>query len=593
MNWDILDGLAGHFLGRMSDASIRAAALGILAGVLVLFLRKRPAAQHAVWALVTLAMVVLPVLRPVVPVAHLHWARPAVLQAFTIGAISDWATNSGGTPAPIPLAQAGPPAFPLGWRGYVAIAYLAGVLIFLARLMLGLFLAWRLLRGAQPIGTEVRRHFGVVAAAGTKIEIEESDRVRVPVTAGLARMRVILPAEWRAWSAEKMGAVLAHESAHLRRRDPLVALLAATNKCIFWFHPLAWWLERRLAMLAEHVADDAGMAVSHDAQSYARIVVEVASQMQENSGRLIWHAAAMNGPLIARRIRRVMDPRARNDRGKPLGVVARVLLASSVALLLWIAAAADFQSLARAQADRSASAGNGARLGFLTEPVNAPAPDPTTEEQASAMEQRLASDPEDEQTRGQLLRYYWRHKMEEKRVPLVLWLIDHHPESPLHGEVTTGIFPHALEDHPGDPDAFADARGRWWEQVNEHPQDARVLGNAAYALGAGSMRDEIDLLRRAQGLDGENWTTPLAYLYSYVLVEDGDVGPTPNVLGNPFRDPELAAQIRSELQTSNDIGLVGMTAFDLVELAVRKAGSHEGGSWDLVALRTIATELVT
>jgi beta-lactamase regulating signal transducer with metallopeptidase domain len=348
MNWDILDGLAGHFLARVSDASIRAAALGILAGVLVLFLRKRPAAQHAVWALVTLAMVTSPILRPIVPVAHLHWAQPAALEAITVRAVPGWATNRIRTPALVPLAQAGPSALHR-WRDYLLIAYLAGVMIFAARLMLGLFLAFHLLRGALSIGPELEKHFDVGAEAGVDLEIEESNRVRVPVTAGLMRMRIILPAEWREWSDEKMGAVLAHESAHVRRRDPLVALMAATNKCVFWFHPLAWWLERRLAALAEHAADDAGMAVSPNAESYARIVIEVASRMQKGSSRLIWHAAAMNGPLIARRIRRVMDPRTRNHSGR-LGVVARVLLTSSLALLLWITTAADFQNLAQAQA---------------------------------------------------------------------------------------------------------------------------------------------------------------------------------------------------------------------------------------------------
>ncbi|MGD1080573.1 MAG: POTRA domain-containing protein [Candidatus Sulfotelmatobacter sp.] len=104
---------------------------------------------------------------------------------------------------------------------------------------------------------------------------------------------------------------------------------------------------------------------------------------------------------------------------------------------------------------------------------------------------------------------------------------------------------------------------------------------------------EIDLRKRARALDPEHCTKPLAQLYSEVLVEDGEVGPTRNIFGNPFRNAELAAQIRSEVQTSNDIEVVGMVAFDVVEQAVRKAGGHEGGSWDFAVLRTIATELVT
>jgi len=221
-----------------------------------------------------------------------------------------------------------------------------------------------------------------------------------------------------------------------------------------------------------------------------------------------------------------------------------------------------------------------------------PDPNPIAAEQASALERRLAIDPEDEQIRAQLLRYYWEHKMEEQRIPLVLWLIDHHPESPLHGSETASIFPNRFLDRPGDPENFADAKKRWWAQVSEHPQDAQVLSNAARVLGEGDIRAEIDLRKRAESVDPERSSKPLAQLYSDVLVEEGEVGPTRNVFGNPFRNTELAAQIRSELQTSDDIELVGMTAFYMVELAVRKAGGHEGGSWDFAVLRTIATELI-
>lgn len=38
--------------------------------------------------------------------------------------------------------------------------------------------------------------------------------------------------------------MLTHEREHVRRRDPLVRWLALLNRCVFWFHPLAWWLER-------------------------------------------------------------------------------------------------------------------------------------------------------------------------------------------------------------------------------------------------------------------------------------------------------------------------------------------------------------
>jgi hypothetical protein len=78
-----------------------------------------------------------------------------------------------------------------------------------------------------------------------------------------------------------------------------------------------------------------------------------------------------------------------------------------------------------------------------------------------------------------------------------------------------------------------------------------------------------------------------------VLVFSTEIGPPRNVFGNSFRNPELAAQIRSDLQESDDIELIGAVAFDVVEQSVRRAGGPERGSWDFAALRVTATDLIT
>jgi beta-lactamase regulating signal transducer with metallopeptidase domain len=583
--YPILNRLTGHLLTQLADASMRAVVLATLIALALIFLRRRPAVQHAMWTVVTAGMLVLPLLRPIIPVTHLPVTEPAALRAIKARP-DQWAVTSGRGALSAPLVRVRSSALRLDWQGYVTFAYLVGVLFFAARVLLGAFLARRVLRETHSITRDVQTNFP--ALAGVKAEIQESDRVRVPMATGILRSRVILPVEWRHWSNSRALAVLTHELAHVHRRDPLVALLAATNKCVFWFHPLAWWLERHLAELAEHAADNEGLAVSPDAESYARTVVAMASRLSGRPHRLIWNSAAMSGPLVARRVRRILDPTTAKSIQR-LGSVARVVLASSGALLLWIAAAADFQSIARAQANRSTSADYGSHWGYLTAGINAPDPNPITVAEASAMELQLRRNPEDESARALLLQYYWKHQMEEPRVALVLWLIDHHPESPLHGDETAGIFlSDRLDHHPGDPDAFAEASRLWWAQVSEHPQDARVLGNAARALGEASIRDEIDLLKRAQALDPSRRTKPLASLYSELLVWDTAIGNA-----HPPVDPALAAQIRSELQTSTDIALVGAVALNVVELAVRKSTGHEGGSWDFPALRSLAADLVS
>ncbi len=187
-----------------------------------------------------------------------------------------------------------------------------------------------------------------------------------------------------------------------------------------------------------------------------------------------------------------------------------------------------------------------------------------TAEQAAGLEQELAANPEDEPARRALILYYMFHGMLDRRVPLILWLIDHHPESDL--AEMAALFP-ALDG----PNVYQDARNRWLTQVNLHPNDARVLVNAAGAGVRDNREEQIDLLKRARTLDPTRATEPLAGLYSAILLS-GD-------------EPGLAAQVRNELQSSNDVALVGSVGRHVVEGGVTNLSTS-----DRYAL---AAELVT
>src|ERR1035438_2930316 len=90
-----------------------------------------------------------------------------------------------------------------------------------------------------------------------------------PVTVGLLRPRIILPERWNEWPRAQLDAVLIHERAHARRRDPLALWLALLNRAVFWFHPLAWWLKLRLTALAEEACDAAVIESGHDPRDYS------------------------------------------------------------------------------------------------------------------------------------------------------------------------------------------------------------------------------------------------------------------------------------------------------------------------------------
>jgi hypothetical protein len=69
--------------------------------------------------------------------------------------------------------------------------------------------------------------------------------------------------------------VLAHERAHIARRDNLTAHLQRLVEALFWFHPLVWFIGVRLREERERACDEAVLERGHDAADYASGILEV------------------------------------------------------------------------------------------------------------------------------------------------------------------------------------------------------------------------------------------------------------------------------------------------------------------------------
>jgi hypothetical protein len=110
--------------------------------------------------------------------------------------------------------------------------------------------------------------------------------------------------EWRNWDEWKLRTVLTHEQTHVRRRDWTIAALAAFAKCIHWFNPLVWWLEKKLSSLAEQASDEACVRSCGDPTRYAETLLEFASTAKH--GHRWIGGVAMARHNISLRIERIL-----------------------------------------------------------------------------------------------------------------------------------------------------------------------------------------------------------------------------------------------------------------------------------------------
>lgn len=83
----------------------------------------------------------------------------------------------------------------------------------------------------------IRLHMLVREAVRVKDRIYICDAVKSPFIFGIVRPRIYLSS---ALDEKEMNFIVAHESAHLKRKDHWWKALGYLLLCIYWFHPLCW-----------------------------------------------------------------------------------------------------------------------------------------------------------------------------------------------------------------------------------------------------------------------------------------------------------------------------------------------------------------
>ena len=249
-----------------------------------------PRAAHRAWTGVCLVMLALP--------AIVAWAPRAMVPVLSAPDVAVHQWPALGLGAALPPAsietQSVTPLPAVWWPTLVAAVYVAGVVLLLWGVARGWWQSRRLVRQARLVEGRLT-HARCVA----------------PVTVGLWRPVVILPPDWPTWDEHELAAVLAHEEEHARRRDPLVALLTLTARAVFWFHPLAWWLRRRIATLSEQACDAVVISGGHDAGGYASTLLRFARAVSASGGRLAPPVLGMTGSSLRQRLNVLDAPAAR------------------------------------------------------------------------------------------------------------------------------------------------------------------------------------------------------------------------------------------------------------------------------------------
>ena len=231
--------------------------------------RASAASRHFVWAAAVVALFMLPLLSILLPV----WRSNTLTHAAErwLPSQATVAAESSQSVSPM-IIKAVSSAFHVGpWIiGFWALG--AGVVTF--RLFLGLVRMAAIAKKSRPVCDETWAASVAEIAKSFRIRrpirlLHSPDPAAMPLTWGILRPTILLPAGSSAWTPERRRIVLSHELAHIARADWLLQVCTELARAYYWFHPLAWIACSAMRYESERACDDAVLNSGVSAPDYA------------------------------------------------------------------------------------------------------------------------------------------------------------------------------------------------------------------------------------------------------------------------------------------------------------------------------------
>jgi beta-lactamase regulating signal transducer with metallopeptidase domain len=229
------------------------------------------------------------------------------------------------------------------WLPALVATWAAGTSLFCLRTLMGVAWVCRMRALPQP---PLQAHWQqTLDALATRfglhgVVLRLVEGLDTPVAAGWWRPVVLLPMSVALrMPAAHVEALLAHELAHVRRHDYLVNLLQRVVEALLFFHPVAWWLSRRVRIERELVADRLAAEALGDGRRLA-VALAALSELPALPRPLPHVALAAHGGSLMSRIQQLISKQpVQAPTRPPVGRIALPLVGIAAACVAFLAQA--------------------------------------------------------------------------------------------------------------------------------------------------------------------------------------------------------------------------------------------------------------
>ncbi|MFC2154937.1 M56 family metallopeptidase [Acidobacteriota bacterium] len=140
------------------------------------------------------------------------------------------------------------------------------------------------------------------------VRLLESSLVKGPVTIGHIKPLILFPVGMMTGlPCDQVEALLAHELAHILRKDYLVNIVQNIIDILYFFHPGVRWMSAYVRAERENCCDDIAVSISGDSVNFVRALTSI----DDCAGKEITPALAAAGKraTLFGRVKRLMQPR--------------------------------------------------------------------------------------------------------------------------------------------------------------------------------------------------------------------------------------------------------------------------------------------
>ena len=288
--------------------------------------RLGPQAEHKVWV----AALALSVVTPALPILRSLLQLVTGSRMGTAAAVITTAPGDGST-----AAHGGVFVLSAFWMWWLLAGYAATLVYFACRLTLKLIAAVRMLQSTSPV-TFTPEQDEIWRSCARAFELREVQvlacaKARGPVVLKLRKPILLLPPNFASnCTPQDFLSAIAHECAHLKRRDFQKNLLYELTSLLLAFHPLIRVIQSGIAQTREMICDGMVTEEHVEAGTYARSLLRLAAAMAVGSrGSGNYVVGIFDGNILEKRIMRIRVKKQRAGAAMRYG-----LMISAAAILL-------------------------------------------------------------------------------------------------------------------------------------------------------------------------------------------------------------------------------------------------------------------